>query len=125
VVEPILPFADTTVAAADVESLTTITHESREVSLRAQRDRTHPGTRDWPFVIDTGDRIERIVESADASGASLIILGLGAHGVTARLLGRETAVRVMRAARTPVLAVPREAPGAATRGRDRIRVTAR
>ena len=110
VVEPIIHFADDGIAA-DVESLTTLTLESRDAALRAQRDRTHPGTRDWPFTLDTGDRVERIVETADARGASIIILGLGAHGITARLAQRETAVRVMRSARVPVLAVPSDAWG--------------
>lgn len=39
------------------------------------------------------------------------MLGLGAHGVTARLFQRETALRVTRAAKTPVLAVPTHAWG--------------
>jgi nucleotide-binding universal stress UspA family protein len=110
VVEPIIRFADDGIAA-DAESLTSLTLESRDAALRAQRDRTHPGTRDWPFTLDTGDRVERIVETADARGASIIILGLGAHGIAARLAQRETAVRVMRSARVPVLAVPSDAWG--------------
>jgi nucleotide-binding universal stress UspA family protein len=67
--------------------------------------------RTWPCILDSGDRVQRIVETADARGASIIILGLGAHGIGARLMQRETAVRVMRASRVPVLAVPRDAWG--------------
>lgn len=111
VVEP-LPLHDADgVDVRDIDSLTTITRESRDAALRAQRDRTHPGTREWPFTIDTGDRVERIVAEADDSGVSVIVLGLGAHGLTARLLQRETAVRVMRTAHVPVLAVPNDAWG--------------
>ena len=110
VVEPIVRFAEDEIAA-DVESLTGLTLESRDAALRAQRDRTHPGTHEWPFTLDTGDRVARIAETADVRGASTIILGLGAHGISARLMQRETAVRVMRAARVPVLAVPSDAWG--------------
>jgi nucleotide-binding universal stress UspA family protein len=38
-------------------------------------------------------------------------MGLGEHGVTARLMQRETALQVMRAASVPVLALPRDAWG--------------
>jgi nucleotide-binding universal stress UspA family protein len=110
VVEP-MPQFDEMVAASDIDLLTSITRDSRNAALLAQRDRTHPGMRDWPFTIQTGDRVERIVETAESIRASFIVLGLGAHGLTARLLQRETAVRVMRASRTPVLAVPNDAWG--------------
>ena len=110
VVEPMVQF-DEVMAASDIDVLNTLTRESRDAALLAQRDRTHPGIHDWPFTIETGERVERIVAAAEASGASVIILGLGAHGLTARLLQRETAVRVMRAARIPVLAVPNDAWG--------------
>jgi nucleotide-binding universal stress UspA family protein len=111
VVEPIVQWDEDIVAAQNVDALTTLTQESRDAALHEQRDRTHPGTPNWPFTIDTGDRVERIVACAEGIGASVIILGLGAHGLSARLLQRETAVRVMRAARTPVLAVPSDAWG--------------
>lgn len=98
-------------SAADAERLTTITRESREAALRAQRDRTHPVARDWPYTIEIGDRVSGIVTDAERAQARLIVLGLGAHGMTARLFRRETALRVIRAAKTPVLAVPADARG--------------
>jgi nucleotide-binding universal stress UspA family protein len=111
VVEPLpVPDADSFLAG-DIECLTLIAHESRDAAMLAQRDRTHPGIHDWPFTIETGDRVDRIVGAADGNGAWITILGLGAHGLNARFLQRETAVRVMRAARTPVLAVPNDAWG--------------
>jgi nucleotide-binding universal stress UspA family protein len=111
VVEPLLPHDDDGVHASDIDSLIVVTRESRDAALHEQRDRTHPGIRRWPFTIDTGDRVERIVSATETNGAWISILGLGAHGLSARLLQRETAVRVMRAARTPVLAVPNDAWG--------------
>jgi nucleotide-binding universal stress UspA family protein len=95
----------------DVHQLTTLMAESRAAALLEQRDRTHPGIHDWPFEIDVGPRAEMIAANAERKGASLILMGLGEHGVTARLMQRETALQVMRAASVPVLALPRDAWG--------------
>jgi len=96
---------------ADAERMTRLAIEAREGELSAQRHRTHPGRRSWPFAIHVGDRVDEIVTYARHNGASLIVLGLGSHGVIARLLQRETALRVSRAASVPVLAVPPDAWG--------------
>src|SRR4029453_3024551 len=88
-----------------------LARESRGTSLLSQRDRTHPGIHEWPYTVDVGSRAETIVARAARLDASLIVLGLGQHGVNARLRQRETAVRVIRAATKPVLAVPRDAWG--------------
>jgi nucleotide-binding universal stress UspA family protein len=79
--------------------------------LGAQRDRTFPAAEEWPLTVAAGDRVEGIVDFAVRSGASLTVLGLGEHGASARLRGRETVLRVLRATRLPVLAVPRYAWG--------------
>jgi nucleotide-binding universal stress UspA family protein len=65
----------------------------------------------WPFTVDVGARVQTIVERADRHDASLILLGLGKHGLGARLSRRETALGVIRAAHKPVLAVPSDAWG--------------
>ena len=96
---------------ADTERMTRLAIEAREGELAAQRQRTHPGRRSWPFAIHVGNRVDEIVTYARRNGASLIVLGLGSHGVIARLLQRETALRVSRAASVPVLAVPPDAWG--------------
>ena len=95
----------------DVDQLVGITIEARERALFAQRDRTHPGIRLWPFVVDVGARVETMLTRAAKNEASLILLGLGAHGVAARVSLRETALRVIRASEKPVLAVPSDAWG--------------
>jgi nucleotide-binding universal stress UspA family protein len=95
----------------DVDQLVAITIEARERALLAQRDRTHPGIQEWPFVVDVGARVETMLARAARNEASLVLLGLGAHGVAARLSQRETALRVIRAAEKPVLAVPSDAWG--------------
>ena len=94
---------------ADAERLTRLAIEGREGELAAQCVRTFPGDRRWPYAIHAGDRVDEIVNHARHHDASLIVLGLGSHGVLARLLRRETALRVVRTAPVPVLAVPSDA----------------
>jgi nucleotide-binding universal stress UspA family protein len=95
----------------DDRALMAIARETREAALLTQRDRTHPGIKEWPFTVDVGERVDAILAHAVSRNASLILLGLGAHGVGARLRQRETALRVIRAAGKPVLAVPSDAWG--------------
>jgi nucleotide-binding universal stress UspA family protein len=111
VVEPFAFFDQESGSPAETERLTRLAIEAREGELTAQRTRTHPGRRSWPYAIHVGRRIDEIVSYAESQAASLIVLGLGSHGAIARLLHRETALRVIRAARTPVLAVPSDAWG--------------
>ena len=111
VVEPMPVFPNEAMVMPDVQQLNILAREGRAETLLRQRDRTHPGIRDWPFDIETGPRVETIAARAERADAALILLGIGAHGVGARLMQRETAVRVMRAARCPVLALPSDAWG--------------
>ena len=106
VVEPLPVYEIDAIAAVDVEQLTSVARESREVALHAQHLRTHPGIPDWPYTIEVGGRVDTIVATAEQKGASLIVLGVGEHGVAARLFRRETALRVIRSSTIPVLAVP-------------------
>lgn len=112
IVEPFpLPGVAEGVPLPDPNALTALMRESRAALLLEQRDRTHPGIRDWPFDIDAGPRAEMIVANAKRRGASLVLIGLGQHGVTARLMMRETALQVIRASSVPVLALPHDAWG--------------
>lgn len=52
-----------------------------------------------------GDPARSISRLARESGATLIVMGLGRHGIEERLFGDETALRTMRLADTPILAV--------------------
>jgi nucleotide-binding universal stress UspA family protein len=106
VIEPLAFAEDEGSTPADAERLTRIAIEAREGELAAQRTRTWPDRGSWPYAIHVGQRVDEIVAHAQHHGASLITLGLGSHGVIARFLHRETALRVIRAAATPVLAVP-------------------
>ena len=111
VVEPLAFLEEEGGASADTERLTRLALAAREGELLAQRTRTHPAYRGWPFAIHVGNRVDEIVSYAQYHAASLIVLGLGSHGALARMLRRETALRVIRAATTPVLAVPHDAWG--------------
>ena len=106
VVEPLTLYTPEGIPLPDTEELIDITRESRDAQLHTQRDRTHPGMRQWPFLIETGPRVETIIARAERTNASLILVGLGTHGVSARVMQRETALRIMRAASVPVLALP-------------------
>jgi len=95
----------------DLDQLVLIAREERGTRLLAQRDRTHPGIHEWPYTLAVGPRVDMIVDRAGATGASFILLGIGAHGLGARLSLRETALRVIRSAGRPVLALPSDAWG--------------
>jgi len=112
VVEPLTVYSPDGIPLPDgARELVGIAHEARCATLLDQRDRTHPGTAHWPFLVETGHRVDTIVGTARRMDASLILLGLGAHGIGARLSARETSLRVIREASTPVLAVPSDGWG--------------
>ncbi len=79
------------------DALATVTHQV-----------TLGGDESWPISLETGNPAARIAGFAEGAGASMIIVGLGGHGVTARLFGSETALRLVRISSTPILAVAPE-----------------
>ena len=87
---------------------------SLRAQVREQADRLGIGA-DWELHSASGDPATIIAQAADAMGASLVIMGLGGHSLFDRLLGDETAVRVLRLGRSPVLAVAKEFTGLPTR----------
>ena len=81
--------------------------EELRASVAAQLRRCHVA--DAAPVITRGTRALQIADTARTSGATLIIMGLGSHGVIDRTLGGETALQLVQIAHTPVLAVPPDA----------------
>lgn len=78
----------------------------RESVARQVRDTVgEPG---WNVEVVQGHPPATIARMADRAEARMIIMGLGRHDVSDRLFGDETALRVLRLAKVPVLAV---APG--------------
>jgi nucleotide-binding universal stress UspA family protein len=60
---------------------------------------------EWPIDIQFGAAPVVIADEARRQNASLVIMDSGRHALIARLLAGETALRTIRRARTPVLAV--------------------
>lgn len=73
----------------------------RMVVRQAVRDYGSP----FPSEILQGDPATTITRLAHQAGASLIVCGIGRHNVVDRVLGDETALRLVRLADVPVLAV--------------------
>lgn len=60
----------------------------------------------WTIEVREGDPAQVIARTARELKARVIAIGLGHHQLMDRLFGSETALHVLRRARTPVLAVP-------------------
>jgi nucleotide-binding universal stress UspA family protein len=59
----------------------------------------------WQIDVEVGDAAECIARKAEELGARLVVVGVGKHRLIDRLLGGETALRLVRRSRVPVLAV--------------------
>lgn len=101
------------VSVADVV-LTMPPMTQRQVSgnLMAQikRQLHRHGDPEWHLGVHFGSVAPTIVRLAVEREAELIVTGLGRHGRLARLMGAETATRVVRLTSVPVLAVDPAAP---------------
>ena len=86
------------------------TEDERERALRAnvgdQLQRIVGSGAGWHVDVCRGDPVTMITRTASTEQAGAIVLGLGHHQLLDRLFGSETALHVLRAADTPVLAVP-------------------
>ena len=63
-------------------------------------------TAKWSVDALTGPAAPTIAETAEETGASLVVMGIGKHDLYERVFGSETALRVMQQSQVPVLAVP-------------------
>ncbi|MDE3128334.1 MAG: universal stress protein [Gemmatimonadota bacterium] len=87
-------------------------HEALERHVREQLVRCAPGaSAQWTVQQIDGRPDATIARVAQEIRADLIVLGLGEHGMIDRWFGGETALRVLRLVRTPVLAVAPAAAG--------------
>src|SRR6266496_1135287 len=77
--------------------------EEARRKARAQLERL--GEKTGSVEVRSGDPATTIAAAAKESSARLVVVGLGGHGPAARFFGNETALRLMRASETPVLAV--------------------
>jgi nucleotide-binding universal stress UspA family protein len=115
-------FGTTCQAVAAQPSATTVAPGIRvqlepEIALRLEADLTRrvreqcariaatPGTTLEPELVH-GEPSRVISRVATERRARLIVMGIGRHAVTDRVFGSETALKVARVSRVPVLAVP-------------------
>ncbi|MGH7695390.1 MAG: universal stress protein [Gemmatimonadaceae bacterium] len=60
----------------------------------------------WPVELRSGDPATMIASVADSINAAVIVMGLGHHQLMDRIFGSETTLHTLRAAHTPIFAVP-------------------
>jgi len=60
----------------------------------------------WPIELRSGDPPSTVAKIAHAADAEVIVMGLGHHNLLDRVFGSETALHTLRAAHTPIFAVP-------------------
>jgi nucleotide-binding universal stress UspA family protein len=77
--------------------------------VREQVTKVAPESKSWSVSQVEGQADAMIARTARECGADLIVIGLGEHRIVDRLFGGETALRVLRLADAPLLAV---VPGA-------------
>ena len=73
--------------------------------LGADVDREIGRSPTWRIGVVDGDPATAITDVAQHEGARLVVMGIGRHALIDRLLGAETALRTIRRAPCPVLAV--------------------
>ena len=108
-----IPFPQNVSTMLALKQATTVDEESRrDVLDSVRRAIAHvPGAETWEKMALVGTPAEEINRVAERWGATILILGLGRHNRFDRIFGGETAIRVMRHARLPVVAVPATARG--------------
>lgn len=74
--------------------------------VRNELQRLRLESAQWSIEVLEGDPAATIARRARELDARVIVIGLGHHELFDRLFGGETALRTLRHARTPVLAVP-------------------
>jgi nucleotide-binding universal stress UspA family protein len=77
----------------------------QEAQAKVKEQLARVGEESWTVEVRSGDPATTIAAVAKESHARIVLVGLGGHGAAARFFGNETALRLMRASETPVLAV--------------------
>jgi nucleotide-binding universal stress UspA family protein len=87
-----------------------VDESNRRATLEQARSQlaTVRGTKDWAARAVVGWPADCIVDTGTRWPASLIVVGAGKHGSFDRLIGSETAVKVVRRSTVPVLVVPQD-----------------
>ena len=113
-VEP-MPFVTPEGNLPLVPEIETARHDELKRHVLDQLARGAPESASWSVEQIDGRPDATIARVAHEANADLIVLGLGEHGVIDRWFGGETALRVLRLAGVPVLAVAPAAEALPTR----------
>jgi nucleotide-binding universal stress UspA family protein len=102
------PFPQNVSAFVSVRQPVALDEQSRRDLLEQVREATKhvPAAESWEKRALIGHPADIINATASGWQATLIVMGLGRHNRVDRLFGSETAVRVIRQSKIPVLAVP-------------------
>jgi nucleotide-binding universal stress UspA family protein len=114
VVRPMVPVAPEAGIACSVE-VDRERHADQECNVREQMWRVWGDDIGVDLDVFDGDAATQVAEFAHRTDASLIVTGLGRHRVMDRLLGDETALRLIRLADVPVLSVAKDLASAPRR----------
>lgn len=79
--------------------------ENRHSDVRRQLNTATRSGSAWPIALRFGPAAATIADEARRRAVSLVVMDIGKHGPLARLVAGETALRTMRRASSPVLAV--------------------
>jgi len=100
-----IPGASTAILSLADDLLGDAAHAAQERELRFGLAAQLGEIPSWPVHVRVGTPAGSIVREAEKVNASMILVGLRRHGFVDRALRDETTLRVVRAARVPVLAV--------------------
>ena len=104
VLEPLPVLAHDIAVPSWVKELNATRHD--ELAVRAKRQLRDHAAQAWSLDIREGPPAVEIARVAREQKASLVIVGIGKHGLAERLFGDETALQLLRLCDTPVFAVP-------------------
>jgi nucleotide-binding universal stress UspA family protein len=80
---------------------------ARATKVRAQLERVGARDAGWSVSIEYGEPAYEIATAAHDLDATMVVTGLGHHDLLDRVLGGETSLRILRACKSPLLAVTR------------------
>ena len=78
---------------------------ARATNVQTQLERVGVSDEGWSTRVEYGEPAHAIASAARELDATMIITGLGHHDLLDRVLGSETTLRIVRASKSPVLAV--------------------
>lgn len=105
VVEPVAAVAGDFEIASPFHNLQQALRTERMTQVLAQLERLDVRDADWTLKVEYGDPAYSIATAAQALDATMVITGLGHRELLDRLFGGETTLHIVRASKSPVLAV--------------------